>query len=719
MADTKATSNSSGGRKFDISALLKKNPQRTKIGVAVAVLLVLAIVLLWSFGSGGDGKKKGRRSGSPAGPAAQHVPSSPDMMDDEQDADDPASETDGAPPTTETDVAPETTEGEAKTEPEVPPLPEDVSTWGPEDFLRARREGEPRLIDAVGHLGRNAAGKDAVVAALVGMLKPLPPDEPEDQKEQEGQEGQEGPAPGTRRPSVQHGINRSTDAGKLAEAVVEALAMNDTEAARDVLVQIISGKFPIDDDESRIVEAALKALAEQNTPGNEDLLFRMLTAAEEYRKPSGTALGIPPSRPGVSAPGQTLTAEWLRGHVLSLVEKTASSKFRIRLGEFLVQPTTPLAWRAEMGKFLLEPHVDNLGVQFVMYQSGRMEQETRGRIEEHFATRSAQAMQALLGVPREAARDGRSAGFGRGAMPPVGGAAVPDTAQDPELPFRLARQLWGERCTSVFIQQLADLDRRDDKGHLAAICATMPVETVRNALLKALKTGHGPEVLEKAGIPGGMVSDPGLLLVVKSLDRQEPQASTPGRPGARGPSQPAPGRTSGSVAQNWMKFSETLVRSWCERLDAAALANAEAARLAGKNPDEMRRLEDLPIELHDGAAAGIRSAYHLVVPGTLAEKLSGAMVGPIRIQYVRIEERTTMKRALGYYKRAARVRDGRTVDDGVWIDTYRSAAAPGVRCSLDVLIHLADKKGARDLDPDAEETMTIEILSVEARELQL
>ncbi|MDZ7617991.1 MAG: hypothetical protein U1E05_13380, partial [Patescibacteria group bacterium] len=212
-----------------------------------------------------------------------------------------------------------------------------------------------------------------------------------------------------------------------------------------------------------------------------------------------------------------------------------------------------------------------------------------------------------------------------------------------------------------------------------------------------------------------MVSDPGLLLVVKSLDRQEPQTAPAGR-GGRGAPQPVPGRGGANSGQNWMKFSETLVRSWCERLDAAALANAEAARLAGKNPDEMRRLADLPIELPEGAAANVRAAYHLVVPGTLAEKLSGAVVGPMRVQYVRIEERTTMKRTLGYYRRAARVRDGRTVDDGVWIDTYRSAAAPGVRCSMDILIHARDKKGT--LDPDAEETMVIEILSVEARELQ-
>ncbi len=715
MADTNSK-DGSGKRKFDLAALLKKNPQRTRIGVAAAVLLVLAAVLVWSFGTGGS-DKKGRRSGTPSDLAAQPAPVSPDMMDDEEDSDEASSGEGDAQPGVDAPDSSVAEEGDSGKKPEeAPPLPEDVTLWTPDDFQRARREGDARLIEAVGHLGAGSVGKEAVVAALTVMLAPLAPEEPAEPTE--GQEGQEGAMPGVRRGPIHHAPSRQVDDGKLAEAVVEALAANDTEAAREVLGQIIAGKRSTEGDETRIVEAALKALAERNTPGNESLLFRMLTAADQFRPSSGAAVGSPASRPGVSTPGQTLSAEWLRGQVLSLVEKTASSNFRIRLGEFLVQPTTPLAWRAEMGKFLLEPHVDNLGVQFVVYQSGRMEQDVRTRIEEHFAARSTQAMAAVLGVPQEAARDGRSTGFGRAAMPPAGGAAAPDAEQDPELPFRLARQLWGERCTSVFIQQLADLDRRDDKGHLAAICATMPVETVRNALLKTLKSGQGPEVLEKAGIPGAMVSDPGLLLVVKSLDRQEPQAAPAGR-GGRGTAQPAPGRTGGTVAQNWMKFSETLVRSWCERLDAAALANAEAARLAGKNPDEMRRLEDLPVELHDGAVAGIRSAYHLVIPGSLAEKLSGAAVGPMRIQYVRIEERTTMKRTLGYYRRAARVRDGRTVDDGVWIDTYRSAAAPGVRCSMDILIRPRDKNATRDPNPDAEETMIIEILSIEARELQL
>ncbi|MDZ7618632.1 MAG: hypothetical protein U1E05_16640, partial [Patescibacteria group bacterium] len=480
MADSKQ---GSGKRKFDLVALLKKNPQRTRIGIAAAVILLLAAVLAWSFSSGG-GDKKGRRSGAPVDLAAKPVPMAPDMMDDEDTDEDSSGEGDSAAGADAPDSQTGEEEDAAKKPEEPPPLPEDVTLWTPDDFQRARREGDARLIDAVGHLGTASVGKDAVVAALAVMLAPLAPEEPTEQTE--GQEGQEATMPAARRGPVHRTPTRPVDDGKLAEAVVEALAINDTEPARELLGQIISGKHSTVADETRMVEAALKAMAEQSTPGNEALLFRMLTAADQFRPSSGAAVGAPAVRPGAATPGQPLSAEWLRSRVLSLVEPTASSEFRVNLGKFLVQPTTPLAWRAEMGKFLLEPHVDNLGVQFVMYQSGRMDRDVRTRIEEHFAARSTQAMAAVLGVPQEALRDGRGTGFGRGtAAPRQGGVA--DAEQDPELPFRLARQLWGERCTSVFIQQLAELDRRDDKGHLAALCATMPVDAVRSALLKTLK----------------------------------------------------------------------------------------------------------------------------------------------------------------------------------------------------------------------------------------
>ncbi|MFW5692887.1 MAG: hypothetical protein ACOCWL_01595, partial [Thermoguttaceae bacterium] len=66
------------------------------------------------------------------------------------------------------------------------------------------------------------------------------------------------------------------------------------------------------------------------------------------------------------------------------------------------------------------------------------------------------------------------------------------------------------------------------------------------------------------------------------------------------------------------------------------------------------------------------------------------------------------------YTRMARVREGRPIDGGFWLDSYRPAATSGVRASVDVLIRAIDRKG--DLDPAAEVPMVVELLSVEARE---
>ncbi|MDY0166243.1 MAG: hypothetical protein RBS80_06840 [Thermoguttaceae bacterium] len=697
----------SGRGRFDLKAWVKKNPKAVRLGGGVAVLVVLIVVLLWFFVFSGGDKKKRRRPVPQPGAVAQQG-AVPDIGDDDDDEASPdsadAESAEGTPePTTEKEP-----------EPEAPPLPEDVATWEQEHYDRARREGDAKLFDAIGHLGRNSVHDEAVVKVLAAFLQPLQPEEADDQKQTV--------SPATPRTPVRHGAGQTTDADKLAEAVVEALATNDTPAAREVLEQIIAGTLATEGDELKAVETALNALVGHPTTGNEDLLFRLLTATDQYRKPAGSAAPVVSGRAGAGVSGQPLSVDWLRGRLLGILEKTASVGFRAKLAGFLIQPTTPLAWRAEMGKFLLEPSPDNLGAQFVMYQGGRLEDDVRVRIEQHFASRSAQAIQAVLGVPHRAPAAGvgaaRGAAAGRGA-PAATGRGVPTAAAgDIDLAYQLARQLWGERSTEAFAQHLADVDRRDDPGHLLALCATMPAEAIRSELLKTLRArhGHGPDALEKAGVPGTLVSDPGFLLVVKSLDRQEPQAPTAGRPAGRAQPQAAPGRAADAAGQKWMKFSETLVRSWCEKLDAAAQVQAEKARLAGKNPAELRRLEDLPVNLHDGAE--VRSAYHLVLPGPLAEKLSGAQVGPMRIQYVRTEDRTSIKRVLGYYRRVLSMRDGRPIDNGVWFDSYRSAAAPGVRCSLDVLIRLADKKAARDIDLDADENLVIEVLSIEAREPQ-
>ena len=131
-------------------------------------------------------------------------------------------------------MSPGTTPGAENTA-TLPKLPDDVSKWEKGDFVRARQENNPKILEAVAYLGEKFPGSVPVAQGLADLLKTPNPLDPN------ATSYATNPVPG------------------LIEATIDALGKNGSQAARQTLMQILSGKFTTDDDRAA-VEAVLKAL---------------------------------------------------------------------------------------------------------------------------------------------------------------------------------------------------------------------------------------------------------------------------------------------------------------------------------------------------------------------------------------------------------------------------------------------------------------------------
>lgn len=610
--------------------------------------------------------------------------------------------------------------------PEKPPRPDDVADWKLEDYFSARQEGDGRLEEAVGHLGARFRGDPRApsVARMLGeLLKPV---------EEEQTPGDSGNTP---RPYTRHQTRRSDP--KLIEALVAALGANGSDEARQILGQILDGTLPTDDDKTA-VSAALRALADHPSAENEALLFRALVEAEK----------LGPNPEG------GMTAEEIRQETLGLVASSASMEFRTKLAQHLLAPTTGPQHRELLGGFLEENHPNNLGAQLLLYQGAETPKDKKATFERYFTEYGSRAMATVLGLSTEdtASLEGSSArpnaawrpGSGRASS---GGSSVDTaTAEDSaearaDLGYHLARQLWAQPCVAMVEQGLGSVESLSQQAQLVLLASTIPVNTTRAALWKHLEKHweDGPQELEAAGLTAKVVSDPGLLLTIKSLPRKErpdPAASTrtksyssgrrssydSGRSGRRSSSDTSRSSTLADraakreeAAQQWMKTSEDLLAFWCARFYAAAMARPQAAPSPAAAPAAGEVVAKLPIEIHEGAP--VIAEYQVNWPGDLRGKpeLAGVHPGPMEVRYVRIEETADPTSRIGYYRRQLRLRDARTIETGAWLDSLRSVPRTDRKRSIDVRITW--ESGAGEEKPDEGETkLTIEILSVEMQD---
>jgi hypothetical protein len=671
---------------------VKKNPQLAAGAAGGVALLLMALFVGWQMGWFSSGKGNKRQSSAVA---AQPVPPPPALTP-------PA----GPPTPGEQPKPPQPNPGEEpkKEEPKKPeklPLPDDVAKWKRADYLRARAENDPKLLNAVEYLGAKFAGSEPAAQGLADLLKPLKVD----------------PAPAGQPPGAERPRNPA-ESTKLVETIIVALGSNGSAAAKSTLEQILSGTLPTEDDKTA-VEAALKTLIANPSPEGDALLLRALTAADALR---------PADRQG------PWPAKELRAKAMELVKPAASENLRQKLAEALAERFAKLDAQDPMRELLSVTDPLNCRAQIVLYE-GATAKDVKLKLEQQLLGYASTAMARMLGIS-EGAEEGVAV-----AVSPAASGNKPDL----ELGSRLAAQLWSDKFLGLVEPQLADLRSFDKQSQLVLLAGTIPLEPMRAALAKQLLPPRkhwidGPKALETAGLFDKVVTDPGLLVLVKMLPRKEAKgarapADTLPRPGKSGrtPVTPPAGKTgaAGKVAeaqkkqqaeQDWMTCSSKMVALWCKRFCAVAQAREKAAVESGKPAPDLAAPK-LPSEFELDPDAKVTAAYHLVWPDDAPAALGSAKPGSLEIHYLRIEETSKPKRLISFYKKVlakvtlAKVTDVRTSDKSAWIDSLRPGSQKDRRRSVDVLISRAPGEQGGDLAKDDEDAeLVVEILAVEIKD---
>ncbi len=261
--------------------------------------------------------------------------------------------------TQQAEAKPKEEEAEPEEKEEEGPLPEEIADWVTDHYYRARREGDPRLPEAVAYLGEHFAGTpqaDSAAVLLTNLLKKseepkpkpgagqpargappgypggMPPgypgarsrgmgeessymeeEESEYREEEESQYTEEmeeegysegmpgmyappGYGPPGARPTA---TRRQGSVAVLIRAIVSALGVNDSKTAHQTLREVVEGTFETDDNRGATL-ATLETFVAHLCPEYEEILYRCLTEPEKLR-----ALGKQgqAGRPGQPPPG--------------------------------------------------------------------------------------------------------------------------------------------------------------------------------------------------------------------------------------------------------------------------------------------------------------------------------------------------------------------------------------------------------------------------------
>jgi hypothetical protein len=329
-----------------------------------------------------------------------------------------------------------------------------------------------------------------------------------------------------------------------------------------------------------------------------------------------------------------------------------------------------------------------------------------------------------------------------GALP---GAQAPEMGRfqpaDPDLPYRLAGQMWSGQMSKLVEGRLSQVDSLDNHARLLLLASTMPLDSTRSTLHQVLQRRweDGPGGLESAGLFDAVISDPGFLVLVKMLPRKPPEqpttprpglnrmrrGRTPGQRGAYGPAEEeegmmgpdgegymmedqqgpgrGPGRTPKEPDYAWMAASEELVRVVCERLLAAARAGG--AQSEGELPFEVR------------ADASVVAEYHLDWPAAEQEKLSGVPLGQMKLHYVRAELDTRLSTLESFYERQLSSTKLYPIHNGSWMESLGTVPDTDWKRSVD-LMFTATVPAGQQLDKRAELPVTVDVLCIDIKNPQ-
>ena len=554
---------------------------------------------------------------------------------------------------------------------QIPPLPDLVSDWKETDFYIARVKNDPALIPAVEHLGEHSTGNEDTARLLVRLLQPRVLAELRDKwsgADKAGRTVSSRSVPAYRRTGAR-GVGAD-----LITTIVAALGTNGTPTAQQALKQLLTGELETENEKSG-AEAALEALAANPSAENENLLFYVLTLPHKVRLPD---------QEGVSP-------EDLRKKALELLQERAGVGFRVRVARFMIDPATPDEDRKILEKLIYDPQSRNLEAQIVLYRSTLTDHQTKADIEGYFVNYSSEALSYMLGIRR------------------------PDLpGQDSDTPPRVARWLWGPKFNASLRYRLERIETLEQGSQVAILAGTVPTDSVRSMLYRTLLHNwrEGPVSLQETGFLDDVVCDPGLLVLLKMLCREN-TTEREFRRDMRHLSATQREEMSDivkarqEVEESWATTISDLVNIWSVRFrEAAAL---EAARSGSHAAQPV----DLPFGLRPDA--NVLDAYQFDWPSSVKVPADGLPSDSMQIRYARIEEITTLLKLKAYYSRQLKSFEEHETDHGVWLDALtRSEDDPGRKQTVDVVITAANPN--LNSYPGETERYVVDILCLEIKD---
>jgi hypothetical protein len=727
---------------------LQSNAVKASLAGVLALLLVLVIGWQLMF-SGGSRPKSSGTSASSEPSKTQAAPAPPSMPDtapaspDQKDAP-PADQNAQAVQENNPAEQPSTTPAETNPPDQAPPsagtsgrgrgttpgvengaqpqLPEDVSKWEKTDFIRARQEGNPKLLEAVKYLGEKDPGSVPVAQQLADLLKTPKPVDP------------------TSTAYTQNSVPG------LIEAAIDALGKNGSQPANQTLVQILNGKIITDNDQAA-VDAVLKTLIQIPSEENDDLVVKVLISPDEIRPSSMLSAAQPID---------------FRTKALELVKQNPSESLCVKLAKKSVQ--RGLEANDPIVDFLLQDTPANLSAQLILYQSEELPADTKTKLEQIFLNRNSQAIGLTMGIPigaegittiipAAAPPSGRerssSSGHGTERTPPPAASSVPvngavpggSKISDYERGVYLAKLLWGEPLASLMSEHLGDARSFERSASQIVLASTLPLDSIHAAMLKMLKKRAPSESLEPLKLagwnekaltdPGVVLTDPGLIVLLKLVPRSKTMktmpvsgsvssSATPTRSGRYTPRGSTGGGASGAMGQptlseaaqkkeklesDWMTTLWKVVDTWCNRFEAASQAQKRAARRGQKVIESQpTRLDEFELPQD----AKVTSAYQLNWPEKIPGDMGKVKPGALKIQYFRVQQTGMLKKTMAAYKRLAKGGDLHDTGNGQWLELIKNGSQPNTKRSLDIVVTSADKQPV-DLTQIKEESMELEV----------
>jgi hypothetical protein len=322
-------------------------------------------------------------------------------------------------------------------------------------------------------------------------------------------------------------------------------------------------------------------------------------------------------------------------------------------------------------------------------------------------------------------------------------------AKDPGLAYRVARQLWSAEYVAMVASRLDGAASLKNAAPEVLLAGTVPLDVVRAKLYEVLIRLHaeGPKSLEAAGLGGAVISDPGLLAVIKALprkdqtpekltalqrlsrERREARDKGAGAPGAgpggasgqpgqepkrakgamgkkakTGKAQPEPGEASGGppssgapmmgpdgagATTGGQKAGQGPEYQWMDTSELLARALCEqfaaAAKAAGGKGGAVSE-NNRPLEIP--GSANVAAEYHFDWPKSLAQPdgLSGVSPDPMTVHYIRMEQKTSPRKVFAYFRTRMIRPEEHPIPDGFWMESFRRVPGTDRQRSVDILV---------------------------------